>query len=148
MPETQKQIMTARLILLAILVSSAMTACHGSSQTSECTDKLSTYTDDEAEAFGQLNAADYESAFSTFAKASQSRSECVYGTSGRTQALNSSYLALDTAGEAAAARHLGMTEDAEKLMSSAKDLASETLKYHGLPLGVRRAMLKLATTSE
>jgi hypothetical protein len=109
--------------------------------------RWSSNTPDESDAIAKLNGGAYLEASTSFAKAAQDRAECVDGSEGRAQMMNLSYSAFDTAGEAAATRHLGMEEDAEKLMASAKSLAAEALKHGGLTAARARAMRKLADSA-
>lgn len=136
-----------RRALSTIALSSLIACTQSSGQTSDCTQHLSNYTSDENDAINQLQSGNYSQAFDNFAKEGQNRTECIYGTDGYTQAMNASYAAFDTAGEAAAAKHLGMDQDATKLMSSARGLAAEVLKHRGLPPAVVRSMRKLQSSN-
>jgi hypothetical protein len=141
--------LVAKLICLALssVALASLIACTKSSgQTSDCTQYVSSYTSDENDAIDQLQRGDYLQAFGKFAKAGQNRTECIYGTHGYTQAMNASYAAFDYAGEAAAAKRLGMDQDAAKLMSSARGLAAEVLSHRGLPAAVVRSMRKLQSS--
>jgi hypothetical protein len=133
-----------RLAFLVLLSAVALTACHGSGQSPNCTEHLFSYTDDENKGLLDLHTGNYRSALNSFAKAGASRLACVSSQNGRTQSMNAGYAAFDAAGQAAAARRLGMDHDAHRLMASARQMAADVLKSEGLPPTMRWSMQKLA----
>ena len=133
-----------RAAYLALLVTLALTACQSASQSPNCTDHLYSYTDHENKAFLELHGGKSSSALSDFAKAGQSRLACASNESGKTQGMNAAYAAVDATGQAAAAKRLGMDEEARRLMTSAKRIAAEVLNYDGIPPAMRTSMQKLA----
>jgi hypothetical protein len=132
------------LIFLALLSVAAMTACHGSAQNASCTAHFFRYTDDENKALLELHSGKYRAAYDGFAKAGRGRLDCASSQNGRAQSMNAGYAAFDAAAQADAARHLGMDEDARRLMASARQMAADVLKSEGLPPTMRWSMQRLA----